>query len=419
MSQPAADFRANYPPVTAELAAIDVDVTGSLPSVAGTYLRNGPNRRRAQGNGGFWADGQGMVHAVQIEDGRARYSNRWVRTPTMDEPVSREWRDSEPASAGLRVLGPDIALALGDGSRPWRLDPVTLETDGVDETSDAAVGRMLPHVELVDGTAVTISSIWLDPAVSFLERDAAGRWTVTGRYRVERRPVLHDLRVVADRVVVVDHPWLRTPSGPHWDPTAGAAIALAPRTDGGPAAMAATITPTFVSHLATAWQQGAVVHIVGCRRRVPGINSGEHNPFETSAGSLRRWSIDTTTGAASEVDIDDAPCDFPALLPDGRRVVVTRPLGDNFTVASAISVVDLDTGVRDDHWFGPGRVGGEFVALGVVNGRSLVAGLVFDIARQASELVVLDVDDLDAGAVATVRLPTRVPYGLHGAWLAA
>jgi carotenoid cleavage dioxygenase-like enzyme len=36
-----------------------------------------------------------------------------------------------------------------------------------------------------------------------------------------------------------------------------------------------------------------------------------------------------------------------------------------------------------------------------------------------SELVVLDADDLGAGAVATVRLPTRVPYGLHGAWLAA
>jgi carotenoid cleavage dioxygenase len=419
MSAAAADFRTNYPPVTAELTAIDVDIEGSLPSLAGTYLRNGPNRRQAQGDDGFWSDGQGMLHALHIEGGRARYSNRWVRTPTMDELVTRECRDSEPASAGLRVLGAHVALALGDGSRPWRLDPVTLETDGADEVGDAAVGRMVPHVELVDGRAVTVGSSWLDPTVSFLERDPAGRWTVTGWHRVERRPVLHDLRVVDDHVVVVDHPWLRTASGPHWDPEAGAAIALAPRFGSGAAAAGAEITPTFVSHLATAWRQGTTVHIVGCRRRVPGIKSGEQNPFEASPGSLRRWSIDTASGAASEVDIDDSPCDFPALLPDGRRVVVTRPYGVNFTVASAISVIELDTGARRDHWFGPGRVGGEFVAVGVVTGRSLLAGLVFDVGRQASELVVLDADDLDAGAVATVRLPTRVPYGLHGAWLAA
>ena len=120
----------------------------------------------------------------------------------------------------------------------------------------------------------------------------------------------------------------------------------------------------------------------------------------------------------SEADIDDDPCDFPQLLPGGRRVVVTRPSGTNFTASGGVSVVDLQTGAREDHAFGDGRYGGELLPIGEVNGRTLIAGLVHDVARDAAELLVLDADDLGAGPVARLLLPVRVPFGLHGAWLA-
>ena len=41
----------------------------------------------------------------------------------------------------------------------------------------------------------------------------------------------------------------------------------------------------------------------------------------------------------------------------------------------------------------------------------------YDAARDASELIVLKADDFDAGLVARVKLPGRVPYGFHGTWL--
>jgi carotenoid cleavage dioxygenase-like enzyme len=64
---------------------------------------------------------------------------------------------------------------------------------------------------------------------------------------------------------------------------------------------------------------GPTVHVVGCRRRVPGVHRGEENPFEASAGSLRRCSIDERTGGVEETDIDDDPCDFPSLFPGGSN----------------------------------------------------------------------------------------------------
>jgi carotenoid cleavage dioxygenase len=120
-----------------------------------------------------------------------------------------------------------------------------------------------------------------------------------------------------------------------------------------------------------------------------------------------------------EADVDDDPCDFPHLLPDGRRVVVTRPTGANFTVAAGVSVVDLSSGARQDHAFGVGRFGGEHIPLGDIDGQTLIAGFVHDARRNTAELLILDAGDLVGGPVARVRLPVRVPFGLHGAWLPA
>jgi carotenoid cleavage dioxygenase-like enzyme len=42
---------------------------------------------------------------------------------------------------------------------------------------------------------------------------------------------------------------------------------------------------------------------------------------------------------------------------------------------------------------------------------------VYDAARDASELLILDAGDLAAAPLARVLLPARVPYGFHGAWV--
>ena len=56
-------------------------VTGELPrELNGTLYRNGPNPQ-FEAPGAHWFVGDGMLHAFHLENGRASYRNRWVRTP--------------------------------------------------------------------------------------------------------------------------------------------------------------------------------------------------------------------------------------------------------------------------------------------------------------------------------------------------
>jgi carotenoid cleavage dioxygenase len=44
-------------------------------------------------------------------------------------------------------------------------------------------------------------------------------------------------------------------------------------------------------------------------------------------------------------------------------------------------------------------------------------GFVFDPVRNASDLFILDAQDISRPPVARVKLPRRVPQGFHGSWM--
>jgi carotenoid cleavage dioxygenase len=69
----------NYAPIAEEFSVEELQVTGSLPeTLTGTYVRNGPNPDRAPSP--IWFLGQGMLHGVRLEHGRACwYRNRSIR----------------------------------------------------------------------------------------------------------------------------------------------------------------------------------------------------------------------------------------------------------------------------------------------------------------------------------------------------
>lgn len=69
----------NYTLVFGELTTFDLPVDGAIPpELNGWYLRNGPNTRHARAH---WFRGDGMIHGVRLENGRAAwYRDRRVRT---------------------------------------------------------------------------------------------------------------------------------------------------------------------------------------------------------------------------------------------------------------------------------------------------------------------------------------------------
>ena len=115
--------RTNLAPIPFECDAPFLKIVGELPrELNGTLYRNGPNPQ-FDAPGAHWFVGDGMLHAFHLENGRASYRNRWVRTP--------KWQAEHDAGRALfggfgRKL-PDAPAALTRRRRrqhqhhlPWR-----------------------------------------------------------------------------------------------------------------------------------------------------------------------------------------------------------------------------------------------------------------------------------------------------------
>ncbi len=73
----------NFGPVGVESTITEMEITGSIPEeLTGRFLRNGPNPLEKVNLPSYhWFTGDGMVHGIRLEDGRADwYRNRWVRS---------------------------------------------------------------------------------------------------------------------------------------------------------------------------------------------------------------------------------------------------------------------------------------------------------------------------------------------------
>ncbi|WP_326643320.1 carotenoid oxygenase family protein [Streptosporangium sp. NBC_01755] len=87
----------------------------------------------------------------------------------------------------------------------------------------------------------------------------------------------------------------------------------------------------------------------------------------------------------------------------------------------AIVKYDRATGTRRIAPTGRDRMPGEAVFVPSAGGTREDDGylltVVGDLARDTSELLVLDAGDIAAAPIATVELPRRVPGGIHGSWI--
>ena len=149
-----------------------------------------------------------------------------------------------------------------------------------------------------------------------------------------------------------------------------------------------------------------------------------HGPNEGRT-RLDRWTIDPGVSKVSESCLDDHPQEFPRL--DERRAGkayrygYTAEVGAGF-VTGGIRKHDLVEGrvtayqpPAHRHCFEPVFVAASDSA---AEDEGWLMAYVHDDERNASDVIVLNAQDLEAGPLATITLPRRVPYGFHGNWVA-
>jgi carotenoid cleavage dioxygenase len=182
----------------------------------------------------------------------------------------------------------------------------------------------------------------------------------------------------------------------------------------------------YCFHPMNAYDDGDTV-VVDVPRMGSVYTSNRVGPRDEETLRLERWTIDLSAGKVRQELVDDAPQEFcrvnESILGSPHRYGYTVAFGTDMPYeATRAYKHDFRTGTRVEHDFGAGRHPGELIFVGDPDRADdedggWLLGIVHDDARGESDLVVLDAADLAGPAVATVRIPRRVPYGFHGNWI--
>ncbi|MFJ6379264.1 carotenoid oxygenase family protein [Kitasatospora sp. NPDC092039] len=440
----------NFAPVTEEVTAYDLPVTGRIPAhLDGRYLRNGPNPLGIEDPvAHLWTLGAGMVHGVRIRDGRAEwYRNRWVRSgavadrlgePRRGTPVD-ERLDVSPNVQVAGLAGRTYALIEG-GIRPYELT-YELDTVGPCELGATPEGYSANAHSILDphtGELHSLAFRYGSEHVQHIVMDAAGAVRRSTLIEVPGNPYMHDFALTERFVLLYDTPvvfsaaHLATGVPFTWDDRRTARVGVMPREGG--AVRWFELAPHLVGHTLNAYERTADSLVVDVVRHPPGMDL---RAIGASRPTLDRWTIDLAAGTVREERLDDRVQEFPRLNP--RRT--GRPYRYGYAAAvelyappagpgddrpdegfsNALLKHDLDRGTVEAHEFGRDGAVGEAVFVAAESPTAeddgYLMAYVLDPARGATDLVILAAQDFTGEPVARIHLPVRVPLGLHGNWV--
>ena len=433
-----------YAPLHEELTTLDLPVIGQLPAeLDGRYLRNGPNPVRDVDPATYhWFTGDGMVHGIRLRDGRAEwYRNRWVRSTAVSEALGEDPKPG-PRHGGMETANTNVIGLAGRtyaiveaGGRPVELSE-ELETLCHSDFGGTLPNGFSAHPKLdpATGSLHTIAYHWALPHLQYVVVGADGLVSHVSEIEVDGGPMVHDCSITERWMVVYDLPvtfnlddamgGARFPYA--WEDGRPARVGLVPLGGRGSEVRWFEVAPCYVFHPLNAFDDGerVVLDVVRYGQMFAGNTLGP----DDSTPRLWRWTLDLTTGRVDERQLSDVALEFPRVDERvvGRRHDVgwasgVRTLDGRSNFGGQLVRIDGATGDARSIDLGPGRLSGEWVmvprAPGAAQDDGWLLSLVYDMAADRTDLVVLNAGDPDGDAVATVQLPTRVPLGFHGNWV--
>jgi carotenoid cleavage oxygenase len=435
----------NFAPVDTEVTAWDLRVRGAIPpELSGTYVRNGPNPVAPDPANYHWFIGEGMVHGVRLDGGKAKwYRNRWVQSPRV---AAYKGLDRVPTDEGGFYPGPGNTnivphagslWALTEGSLPYRLDHM------LDTVSQENFGGNLPYginahpkIDPATGNMHVMSYHMLEPVIGYHEIDTDGHLVRSELLDTAKPVMVHDMAMTASSIIAMDLPVVfdmdmaaaGTAMPFRWDDEYVARIGVMPRAGTAADTVWIEVEPCYVFHPLNAYDDGDTVVLDVARHRTMFRNSLDDD--SDGRPQLMRWRLNTATRSASSELIDDRAQEFPRI--DERRTghahrygyaagVGIAQMGGGSEVSTSVFKHDLHTGSSTEHHVGPGRSAGEFVFVAASpdsgEDEGWLMGFVYDAATDRSELVILDATNVAGDPVAVVEVPVRIPAGFHGNWV--
>lgn len=448
----------NFAPVSTEVRVEPLEIVGELPpDLQGMFIRNGPNPQFPPLGQYHWFDGDGMLHAVEIQAGRAAYQNRYVHTrgylleqqaghplwSGLLEPaqVDHPYGPSKNTANTAFVWHADEFLALWEGGEPHKIKLPELKTLGPQtyEGKLASAFTAHPKVDPVTGEMLFFGYSMLQPPyLQYGVVSAAGELQRTVPIDLPVGVMMHDFAVTEHYTLFLNLPLTfsleRMQRGEPplmFEGDRPSQFGILPRHGDNSQIRWFEAPACYIFHTLNAYETGAEVVLIACRMQGTTVlgGGGSSSELESDIPRLHRWRFNLETGQVLEAALDQIPGEFPRMnekylgRPNRYGYLARFAPNDPLPRFDGLIKYDFETGTSEHHHYGSHCFGGEAVFVPRPDATPEDAGwlisFIHNEATERSELRIIDAQNLAAAPVARILLPHRVPYGFHGTWVDA
>ena len=420
-------------------------------------------------------NGDGMISRFHIHGGKCDFRQRWARTDkwklenaaqrglfgayrnplTDDDSVAGEIRGT--ANTNAFVFGGKL-WALKEDSPALVMDPASMETAGYEKFGGKMTGQTFtahPKIDPATGNMVAIgyaASGLCSDDVTYSEISPEGELLREVWFKAPYYCMMHDFAITQDYLVIHIVPsigsWERLEAGlPHFgfDTTLPVYLGVIPRREGVTQADIRWFERgnCFASHVMNAWQEGSKIHFLTPEAKnnffpfFPDVHGAPFKPQE-SVTFLTDWTVDMASNGtefSAITRLSETAAEFPRiddrytgrknrwgwmLEMDFKRPVDLPGGSAGGAPMNCLLLKDLETGAEQHWWAGPVSTLQEpcFVPRGkdAAEGDGWIVQVCNRMAEHRSDLLVFDALEIEKGPIATIAVPIRLRFGLHGNW---
>ena len=455
-----------WAPLAEEVEAHDLDVVeGKIPTdIDGCYFRNTQNQIHQPRARFHPFDGDGMIHQISIQNGKASYRNRWVRTREfaaeqeagrslyggLMEPVSLSERPGRCVHPGLKdASSTDVVVHAGQAlttyyqcGEGYRLDPNTLETIGTERWTPIDGISAHPKVDERTGELMFFNYSLHAPYMHYGVVDRNNKLVHYVPVPLPGPRLPHDMSFTTNYVILNDCPV-------YWDPELlrkniyatrffrdqKLRIAVLPRRGSPDQVRWFEANSTYVLHWNNAYEEGDEIVLDGYFQENPTPKAVKDAPpgYEHMMGfldlhamrtRLHRWRLSLVTGEVREERLSDLTVEFGTI----NQLYAGRPYRYSYSATSkpgmflftGIVKHDLKTGEAQELRLAPDEYASESPFAPRINAKDEDDGYVITFtineAKNRSECLLIDAKNFAAGPVCRILLPHKICSGTHAVW---